>query len=125
MTRRLEMVQDQIKEEVSRLLRFKAKDPRFGLLNVTRVKLTKDLRHAVVFYSIMDDSVDKTGVKEGLSKATSFFRREVGKAVRLKFVPAFQFEFDNSMEYAQHIENVLNEVGRQSRINEENGSDDT
>ena len=119
------MVQDQIKEEVSRLLRFKAKDPRFGLLNVTRVKLTKDLRHAVVFYSIMDDSVDKTGVKEGLSKATSFFRREVGKAVRLKFVPAFQFEFDNSMEYAQHIENVLNEVGRQSRINEENGSDDT
>ena len=59
----------------------------------------------------MDDSVDKEAVKAGLSKATSFFRREVGRAIRLKFVPEFFFEYDKSMEYAQHMETVLAEIG--------------
>lgn len=121
----MEMVQDQISEEVSRLLRFKVKDPRFGLVNVTKVRLTKDLRRAIVCYSIMDDSVDKGEVHEGLTKATSFFRREVGKAVRLKFVPEIFFEFDKSMEYAQHMDKVLSEVGRQARTDGEDGPDST
>lgn len=106
-SRRVARVQDMVREEVSRLLLFKAKDPRLSGVTVTSVRMTADLKKATVFYGVFDDRVDREGVRRGLEKAAGFFRREVGRAIGLKFAPEIDFEFDRSLEYAQHMEQVF------------------
>jgi ribosome-binding factor A len=110
-SRRIARVQDLVKEEIARLLLFKIKDPRLRSVTVTHVKMTADLRRAVVFYGVFDDDMDRDEVNTGLVQAAGFIRREVGRTVGLKFVPHLEFEFDQSMEYAQHIDRLFKELG--------------
>ena len=79
--RRVQRVQDLIREEVSRLLLFKIKDPRLGCVSVTSVEITGDLRKARIFYSIFDDQADRNSIQQGLDRAVGFFRREVSPRV--------------------------------------------
>lgn len=111
-TKRVAKIQDLIKEEVSRLLLFKVKDPRLQTVSVTRVKITPDLKRAVVFYSVFDDQADRGRIQSGLERATGFFRTEVGRVAGLKFVPEIVFEFDRSLEYAQHMDRLLSGLGK-------------
>ena len=117
--RRVERVQDLIREEISRLLLFKVKDPRLGSVNITGVKMTGDLKRAVVYYTILDASLDRDQVQEGLMKASGFFRREIGRVIRLKFVPEVSFQFDTSLDYALHIEKLLGEIRESSKRKED------
>ena len=109
-TRRAERAQDLIMQEISRLLLLKAKDPLLRFVSVTGVQMTGDLRKAKVRYSIFDDSIDRIDMQKRLEKATGFIRREVGHNLVLKYVPEIQFEFDKSLEYAQHIDHVLKDI---------------
>jgi len=119
-SRRLAKVQDLIREEVSRLLVYKVKDPRLHMLSVTRVKMTADLRQAVVFYCLLDEAIDHASIEPSLRKATGFFRHEIGEALNLKFVPEIRFEFDRSLEYARHMDQVLANLNKSAGT----GSDD-
>lgn len=122
MTRRVEKAQDLVKEEISRLLLFKVKDPRLKALSITRVKMTPDLRQARIFYSVFDDQADRAGIQASLDKAMGFFRREIGRNLGLKFVPQLDFEFDRSLEYAQHMDRLLTEMRRTSGVDDDQSS---
>lgn len=113
-SRRVARAQDLIREEVSRLLLFKLKDPRLQAVSVTAVRMSADLHQAVIAYSVFDDNADRDRIQAGLEKASGFIRREIGRAVRMKFVPEIRFEFDRSLEYAQHMERVLREIGERN-----------
>lgn len=119
-SRRVARVQDELKKEVSRLLLLKTKDPRLGSVSVTAVKMTPDLKRARVYYSLYDPEADREEVGRSLARATGFFRREVGRALGLKFTPEIIFELDQSLEYAEHIERVLQGL----RENRETQSDE-
>ena len=108
--RRVARAQDLIREEVSKLLLFKLKDPRLSSVSVTEVKMTADLRHALIRYSSYDEAADRKAIQKSLEQAAGFIRREIGRVVNLKFVPEIQFEFDRSMEYAQHMDKILREI---------------
>jgi len=105
--KRVARVQELIQKEISELLLFKVKDPRLSAVSITKVKMSPDLRRAVVFYSVFEDDLNREDVQRGLESAAGFFRREVGRAVSLKFVPEIIFQFDRGLEYAQHIDQVL------------------
>lgn len=122
-SRRLERAQDLIKEEISRLLLFKVKDPRLRVVSVTRVRMTGDLRRATVMYSIYDDQADRAAIQACLEKATGFMRREVGRILEMKFTPEILFEFDPSLEYAQHLDQLLGQLtGPSSEGGDDSGS---
>ena len=108
--RRLERMQDLVRETVSSLLLFKVKDPRTSSVSVTEVRMTADLRQARIYYAIMDDKADRAEVQAGLERAAGFIRREVGRAVQMKFTPEISFEFDRSLEYSRHMDRVLADV---------------
>ncbi len=116
-------VQDLIKEEVSRLLLYKVKDPRLHTLSVTRVVMTPDLKSATVYYSIFDDKADRREIKRGLEKAAGFFRSQVGQAANLRFVPELKFEYDRSLEYAQHMDKVLTDLAAENQGEGDKDSD--
>ena len=90
------------------------KDPRVsgtGMVSVTRVNTTPDLRYAQVFISVLDKAQEKDVLK-GLKSAAGFLRRELGAALRLRYTPELQFVADDSIEHGAHILELLRNVER-------------
>ncbi len=125
--RRPDRVAEAIREEVAGFLADGVKDPRVrGLVTVTGVDLTRDLRHAKIFVSIMGSDAERTETLEGLSAVAAHLRGRVGRALRLRVAPDISFRSDPSVAHAARIETLLEEVRRQrdGGIDEEGASTD-
>ena len=104
---RINRINEEIQKELSSLFRT-LKDPRVqgGMVTVTHVDTTSDLRYAKVFVSVLDKSQEKDVVK-GLKSASGYLRRELGAALRLRYTPELQFIADDSIEQGAHILELL------------------
>ncbi len=107
-------VGDLMREEIADILMHKVKDPRIGFLTVTGVDLSDDLRYAKVFVSIYKDE-EREATLKAIETAKGFIRRELGKRMRLKFVPELAFKLDKSIEYGDKIDRLLKEVNETRR----------
>jgi ribosome-binding factor A len=109
--RRSERVAEGIREEVATFLAEDAKDPRIvGLVTVTAVDVTRDLRHAKVFVSIMGTDAERQATLEGLDSAAAHLRSRIGRALRLRLAPEITFRYDDSVARAARIEALLAEL---------------
>jgi ribosome-binding factor A len=109
--RRSERVAEGIREEVATFLAEDAKDPRIvGLVTVTGVDVTRDLRHAKVFVSIMGSEEERRATLEGLESAAGHLRSRIGRVLRLRVAPEISFRYDDSVARAAKIEALLAEL---------------
>ncbi len=106
--KRAERVSDQMKEEIADILMRKIKDPRIGFVTVTDVEVADDLRNAKIFVSIYGG--DKAKTLKGLESAAAFIRLELGKRMRMKFMPELLFRFDSTVEQGAHIMELLRTI---------------
>ncbi len=121
---RQERVEEAIKKEVSLIIHDEIKDPRMGFVTITRVELSKDLRNAKIFYSVLgkEDAFKKT--KLALDSAQGYIRSLVAQRINLRFATEIMFCEDHSTEYSVKIEEVLNKLkDNQKPPEEENGPD--
>jgi ribosome-binding factor A len=102
-----------IQEELGRILARGLKDPRVGFVTITGVELSPDLRYGKVYYSVLGSEEEKQQTAEGLQAASGFLKREVAKALSLRYVPELRFLYDDSAERGARIEELLREVRRQ------------
>jgi ribosome-binding factor A len=110
-TRRADRVAEAIRSEVATFLTEGAKDPRLvGLVTVTGVDVTRDLRRAVVYVSILGSEDDRRGTLEGLVSLAAHLRGRVGRNLRLRLAPELEFRLDDSVQRAARIDALLNEV---------------
>lgn len=110
MFKRCEKVAEAIHEEISALLVKGVKDPRIGFVTVTGVKVTDDLHLATVYFSAIGNEEARKGAEAGLNSAKGFLRREVGKVLRMRYVPDLLFKYDDSVEYGSRIESLLKQI---------------
>lgn len=108
--RRLEKMSELLRETIADLLLRKSKDPRLKEINVTGVKVTADLKKAVIHYSVLGGPEARETARKALDKASGFVRAAVGEALRLKYSPEIKFEFDRNLEYAQHMNDVFKQL---------------
>jgi ribosome-binding factor A len=109
--RRGDRVAAAIREVVATFLAEEAKDPRItSFVTVTGVEVTRDLRHAKVFVSVMGSDAERAKTFEGLASVASFLRARVGQALRLRLAPEISFKPDESVAHAAHIENLLSKI---------------
>ena len=99
-----------MREEISEILLKDLKDPRIGFVTITKVAVSDDLRQAKVYYSVFGGKQEKEDSFQGLESATGYIKRELGRRMRLKYMPEITFLFDDSLEYGAHIEELLREV---------------
>lgn len=99
-----------IQEELGRIFARGLKDPRVGFVTLTGVELSPDLRYGKVFYSVLGTEEEKKETAEGLKAATGFLKREVGRALSLRYVPELRFIYDDSAERSARIEELLREA---------------
>lgn len=110
---RIGRINEEIQRELAARIR-SLKDPRvsgIGMVSVTRVNTTPDLRYAQVYISVLDKTQEKDVLK-GLKSAAGFLRRELGAALRLRYTPELQFVADDSIEHGAHILELLRDVER-------------
>ncbi|MDQ4080024.1 MAG: 30S ribosome-binding factor RbfA [Gemmatimonadota bacterium] len=114
--RRPDRVAEAIREEVATFLADGAKDPRIvGLVTVTGVDVTQDLRHAKIFVSVMGSDVERRSTLEGLQSAAAHLRSRLGRSLRLRFAPELSFQSDASVARAARIETLLEQI-RDGRV---------
>ena len=102
-----------MREEIATFLANDVKDPRIlGLVTVTGVELTRDLRHARVFVSVLGSESQRAATFEGLEGVATHLRGRVGRALRLRVAPEIEFRNDESIAHAAHIEQLLAQVRR-------------
>lgn len=111
---RISRINEEIQRELSEQFR-RLKDPRVsqtGMVSITRVDTTGDLRYARIYISALDKSQEKEVLK-GLKSAAGFLRRELGRSLQLRYTPELQFVADDSIQHGAHILEVLRQVEQQ------------
>jgi len=108
---RSERVGELLTEVIADVLREDIRDPRVTAVTITAAKVTKDLRQARIYFTILGGASDnKATVLAGLKSALGFIRARIGKQLKLRFVPAIEFFYDDSVDEAERIEKLLRQV---------------
>jgi ribosome-binding factor A len=108
MSRRTDRIEELLQGELSTLLLRKAADPRLRLTSVSGVRVTPDLKRAMVRLSVLGDDEARTAALVAARKAGGFLRGELGRSLRqLRVIPELVFEIDRGAEYSQEISNLL------------------
>lgn len=109
-----------IRERVANVVLFELQDPRIepGRLTITRVRLASDLSTCKVFYSVLGSDADRSKTHHALTAATGHIQREVGKILRTRTIPRFQFEYDEAIAGGIRVTGLLD------RLKEERGDAD-
>ncbi|MBA2873948.1 30S ribosome-binding factor RbfA [Thermaerobacillus caldiproteolyticus] len=113
MSLRATRVGEQMKKELSDIIGRKLKDPRIGFVTVTDVRVTGDLQQAKVYISVLGDEEQRQNTLKGLAKAKGFIRSEIGQRIRLRKTPEIYFEIDESIDYGNRIESLIQQLSKE------------
>ena len=112
-TNRLGRINEELKKEISQVINYELKNPDVtGMISVTKVKVTPDLKYAKVYVSVLNSkNLNKT--LEGLKDSSGFIRSRVARTVNLRITPELVFEYDDSIEYAERIDSILKNLKKE------------
>jgi ribosome-binding factor A len=103
-------VGEQIRTELSELLQREIRDPGIGFITILHVKVTADLSLARAYYTLLGDKTARENTARALDRATPYLRRQIAGRLRMKRVPELKFQFDESIERHQRIEELIQEI---------------
>lgn len=113
---RINRINEEIKKEISAVIR-ELKDPRIGeMTSVIAVDVTKDMRWCKVFVSVLGDESKQNDTIKGLKNAAGFVRKEIGHRLGLRYTPELIFNLDHSIEHGAHINEVLNSISEDKDV---------
>ncbi len=109
---RLNRIDEELRKEISNIISFELKNPdATGLISVTKVKVTPDLKYAKVYVSMLN-SKNKEKTLEALKKSSGYIRSIIAKKINLRITPELVFEEDDSMEYGMKIDSILKDLNK-------------
>jgi ribosome-binding factor A len=106
---RSQRMAEQIRRELAEIVRDELKDPRMGLCSFTAVKLSRDLSHAVVYCTVLDDAL-RDDTLETLNHATGFIRSQIASRIRARTVPVLKFVNDDSVQRGEAMEELISKA---------------
>ncbi len=102
-------VGDLIREEIADILMNRIKHKTLGFITVTAAKVSDDLRHATIYLSVLNEKENKKTLKK-ISSSASFIRSELGKRLKMKYIPSLHFMIDESIEYGRKIDEIFDNI---------------
>ena len=106
MSVKIERLNNSFVEHISQILKTEIKDKRIQFVTVTATSITNDLSFAKVYVTVLDDK-KKDEILKLLNKASNFIERELSKRIEIRKMPNITFVYDESIEYANNIENII------------------
>lgn len=119
MSVRTEKVSSLVKERISEIFQHNFRMEEYGLMTVTDVRMSPDLKIAKVYVSIFGDEERKRKTLALLEVEKAFIRTELGRNLRLKFTPSIMLYLDESLDHAMRIESLLNKIHKESDSGED------
>jgi ribosome-binding factor A len=116
--KRPKRVADMIKNEIALLLLSKVKDPRLAHVSIVTAEVTRDLRKAIVYYSVLGDEKQVKDAAEGLARAKGFIRSHLARELGMRAIPDLVFKLDLSMVHQQEMERLLKEINKDDKSSE-------
>jgi len=110
MTQRTDRIDELLRQEIGEIFRRDVDDPRIGFATITDVETTPDLRHARVSVSVIGQPEERKATLAAMGRAMPFVRHELGKRLRLKRIPAFHLELDDTVERGTRVLQLLHEL---------------
>lgn len=110
---RVDKVEHLIKEEISYILLHKMRDDELGFITVTDVKLSADLKIAKIYLSVLKKE-RRDFVLNKINLRLGYVRSELAHRIRIKFVPELKFFIDDTLDYVEKIEELINEIHKQN-----------
>jgi ribosome-binding factor A len=110
MTARTDRVDELLRQEMGTILAREVEDPRIGFATIISVETTPDLRHAKVLVSVIGQPEDRRTTLNAMGRAMPFVRHELGKRLRLKRIPEFHLELDDTLERGTRVLHLLDEL---------------
>lgn len=111
--RRVERLQQLILEAAATHAQRELEDPRIGLISFTRVKLSPDLTHAILFWSVLGDEVEQRTTERGLTDALPSIQRAIAHAMQTRVTPRCELRYDKGMENAQRMEAIFTKLAEE------------
>ncbi|MGQ3684031.1 MAG: 30S ribosome-binding factor RbfA [Candidatus Loosdrechtia sp.] len=122
-SRRIERLSEAIKQEVSKVILYKLKDPRVSFITVTKVEVTSDLKRARVYISVMGDEKVQQKTLLGIERAKGFIQSEVGAQLHIRYTPVLTFYLDESVKKSIRISKLIDDAVKGSEVNREGESE--
>ena len=107
---RAERVAGQVQKVISDLLRRSIRDPRLATTTITGVKMSSDLRIARIYFTTGEGDKKAEQAGNGFQSALGFLKRQMARELNLKYMPDLQFHYDESIDYGQHIDQLLRKI---------------
>lgn len=122
---RTRRVGEQIQREIAQLVQQEIKDPRIGLVTISAVKLSRDMSHANIFFTVLDEEQSADETVKILEGAAAFLRHELAKRMKLRIVPHIHFKYDESISYGNDLSALINKaIGMENPENRMSASSD-
>ena len=118
---RSERVQEALRQEISRIVHGELKDPRLGFITITSVQLTRDLRYAKVYFSVLGEAKDNSLALKGLNSAKGYIKGLIADRIKLRFTPEIDFRIDEFFDEAKKIRSVLDILKQEGSEKDETG----
>ena len=107
---RTDRIGQQIHRELAILVRDELKDPRLGMVTIQAVKVARDLSHAKVYFTILDEQGERKESTKLLNTASGFLRKMLSQRIKLRTTPQLKFVYDESIEYGSHLSALIEEA---------------
>ena len=114
---RVQRVAEEIKKGIGEIICEELKDPRIGFATITRVDLSRDLRFAKVYFSVLGTKKQQRDTQVGLSRSCGFIRKLLAQKLKLRYTPEIVFKLDENIEYSIRISEVLEKLKDKNKSN--------
>lgn len=99
-----------IQKEINAILQKQIKNPQLGFVTITEVKVTDDLQHATVYFTVYGSEEERKTTEELLKRMTSFVRYHVAQRIRLRLAPEIVFRYDDTIQRAARIDELIHKI---------------
>ena len=112
-SKRSEQLEKSLIREINNIIYRKINDPRIKFVTITRIKASPDLKYADVFVTIFNDENQQKKALKGLKNATKYIRGELGKDLKLRYVPKIKFKIDTDLEHQYKLLEIITKINDQ------------
>jgi ribosome-binding factor A len=112
---RTQRMGDQIQRELAQLIQQQMADPRLGMITVSAVEVSRDLAHAKVFISVLDEQADAQASLDVLNKAAGYLRHELAQRTKMRVTPRLRFVYDPTLKYGSRLSTLIDTAVSEDR----------
>ncbi len=123
--KRTDRVADYLRKELATLIQFQMRDPRFDMVSITDVEVSRDLAYAKVFYTALgkDSAEEAAESTEALNKAAGFMRSQLSKDSSMRMVPQLRFSFDTSVGRGRYMDDLIEKAVSADESHQDKGEE--